>query len=154
MNKKEQLTEHFTLKELTASKSHPEVRNVPDEKQIENLKEVCRWLEKLRVDYNDNYPTKDGKEQPIIINSGFRCPMLNKVVGGSSTSNHLTGCAVDIRCNTAKQALRYAVCLIDLFEAAGKLWDEIYVERQGVVPWVHFAVRPSKNRGRVSVYCA
>ena len=39
------------------------------------------------------------KDTPIIINSGYRSPQLNKRVGGVSTSNHLTGCAVDIRCS-------------------------------------------------------
>jgi len=38
-------------------------------------------------------------EYPIIINSGFRSPEVNKAVGGATLSNHLTGCAVDIRCS-------------------------------------------------------
>ena len=87
------LTPHFTYKEMTASKSHPEVRNVPDEKQVENLITVCLWLEKLRDRYNKHYPSEDGKEQPIKINSGYRSPMLNRAVGGQVDSNHLTGCA-------------------------------------------------------------
>ena len=41
--------------------------------------------------------TRGDTEKPIIINSGYRSPQLNKKIGGVAGSNHLTGCAVDIR---------------------------------------------------------
>ena len=145
------LTEHFTLGEMTASKSHPEVPNNPDEKQIENLRFVCHWLENLRDAYNTFYPSEDGKEQPIKISSGYRSKMLNYVVGGVSDSNHLTGCAADIVCKDCKQAIRYAAILIDIFRHDERfLWDEIIIERKGVKFWLHFAIRPEKNRGKVT----
>ena len=144
------LTPHFTYKEMTASKSHPEVRNVPDEKQVENLITVCLWLEKLRDRYNKHYPSEDGKEQPIKINSGYRSPMLNRAVGGQVDSNHLTGCAVDIRCEDCKQAVRYAAILIEIFDEHKKDWDEIILERNRTKFWLHFAVRKEGNRRKVT----
>ena len=45
-------------------------------------------------------------EEPIIISSGYRSQELNKKVGGSPMSNHLTGCAVDIRVAGIEQAMR------------------------------------------------
>ena len=36
-------------------------------------------------------------EEPIRLNSGYRSPQLNRAIGGAANSNHLTGCAVDIR---------------------------------------------------------
>ena len=147
------LTEHFTLREMTASKSHPEVPNNPDEKQIENLRFVCHWLENLRDAYNTFYPSEDGKEQPIKISSGYRSKMLNYAVGGVSDSNHLTGCAADIRCKDCTQAVRYAALLIELFQKAKKDWDEIIIEKKsskGRTFWVHFAVRPERNRCKVT----
>ena len=60
-------------------------------------------------------------DDPIIINSGFRSPEVNKAEGGASNSNHLTGCAVDIRCLGIEQALRYAVILLDIADE-GKGW--------------------------------
>ena len=86
-------------------------------------------------------------EEPIIINSGYRSPELNKKVGGSPTSNHLTGCAVDIRVAGIEQALRYAVILMDYADETRQDYDEILIEknRYGAI-WLHFAVRPKDNR--------
>ena len=55
LNKQAKLSEHFSLGELTRSKSHPEVYNVPSHVNIENLKRVCVWLEALRERYNERY---------------------------------------------------------------------------------------------------
>ena len=68
-------------------------------------------------------------EEPIIINSGYRSPELNKKVGGSPTSNHLTGCAVDIRVNGIEQAMRYAVILMDYADETKQDYDELLIER-------------------------
>ena len=137
------LSEHMTLAELTKTKQH--IENVPNEAQVENLKRVCRWLERLRKRWNDKYGDGD---DPIIINSGFRSPEVNKAVGGVPTSNHLTGCAVDIRCIGMEQALRYASILLDISDMSREDFDELLIEQKRSVIWIHFAVRPSGNRRR------
>ena len=137
------LTPHFSLRELTKTKQH--IANVPNEAQVENLKRVCRWLERLRKRWNDKYGDGD---DPIIINSGFRSEAVNKAVGGVPTSNHLTGCAVDIRCIGMEQALRYAAILLDISDMSREDFDELLIEQKGRVIWIHFAVRPSGNRRR------
>ena len=95
-------------------------------------------------------PNLGGEEvttEPIIINSGYRSPELNRLVGGSPTSNHLTGCAVDIRVYGIEQALRYAVILMDYADETRQDYDELLIERnKGGRYWVHFAVRPKDNR--------
>ena len=86
-------------------------------------------------------------DAPIIINSGYRSPELNKKVGGSPTSNHLTGCAVDIRVNGIEQAMRYAVILMDYADETKQDYDELLIERnRSGGYWLHFAVRPKDNR--------
>ena len=104
MNHLTNLSEHFGLAELC--KTNTGIENVPNEEQVNNLRRVCQWLEQLRRRWNNLYGDGD---DPIIINSGFRSPEVNKAVGGVPTSNHLTGCAVDIRCIGMEQALRYAL---------------------------------------------
>ena len=88
-------------------------------------------------------------EEPIIISSGYRSPEVNRRVGGSATSNHLTGCAVDIRVAGIEQALRYAVILIDYADETRQDYDELLIERnRSGRYWVHFAVRPPKSQNR------
>ena len=146
------LSEHFELAELCKTKSG--IKNVPNEAQVENLKRVCRWLEQLRLRYNLNkkekIKNKEG-EEPIIINSGFRSAEVNKAVGGSATSNHLTGCAVDIRVCGIEQLLRYAVILLDISDESHEDFDELLIEKQGPVMWLHFAVRPTGNRKKIKL---
>ena len=138
------LSEHMTLAELT--KTNTGIENVPNETQVENLKRLCRWLERLRRRWNDKYGDGD---DPIIINSGFRSAAVNKAVGGVPSSNHLTGCAVDIRVAGLEQLLRYAVILLDISDESKEDFDELLLERNGAVMWLHFAVRPSGNRRKV-----
>ncbi len=90
-------------------------------------------------------------DNPIIISSGYRSPEVNKAVGGAPTSNHLTGCAVDIRCVGFEQALRYANILMDIADGTKRDYDELFIERskQGRY-WIHFAVRPKDNRRKTA----
>ena len=140
LNANSKLSEHFTLGELTKSGSHPEVYNIPSHEVIANLKRVCGWLEVLRERYG----------APIIINSGYRSLQLNKRIGGVPTSNHLTGCAVDIRVNGMEQLIRYAAILLDYADETHQDFDELLIERNshGAI-WLHFAVRAKDNRRKV-----
>ena len=110
---------------------------------MNNLKRLCGWLEQLRRRWNNLYGEGD---DPIIINSGFRSPEVNKAVGGATLSNHLTGCAVDIRCIGIEQALRYAAILLDISDLNNEDFDELLIEQKAHTYWIHFAVRPKNNR--------
>ena len=134
------LSEHFTLAELT--KTNTKMKNVPNEAQVENLKRLCGWLERLRMKRNE----------PIMINSGYRSPQVNKAVGGAPNSNHLTGCAVDIHVTGMEQLIRYAAILLDISNERQEDFDELLLERspRGTY-WLHFAVRPSGNRRRINI---
>ena len=153
------LSEHFSLEEMCKTKVNLE--NVPNEAQVENLKRLCGWLEMLRSEYNRRYGglspdpslSREGsrdQEEPIIINSGYRSAAVNKAVGGVSGSNHLTGCAADIRVAGMEQLVRYATILLDISDESQEDFDELLLERspRGGY-WLHFAVRPSGNRRKV-----
>ena len=181
------LSPHFSLGELTRSKSHPEVYNIPSRVHIENLKRVCVWLEALRERYNRRYvlagagdqvpksrlakaggqvpkvevfgenfisrpdpeKARPDPEEPIIITSGYRSAELNRKVGGVATSNHLTGCAVDIRVAGKEQLIRYACILLDYADETKLDFDELLLEHgaNGVI-WLHFAVRAPTEPNR------
>jgi hypothetical protein len=162
LEKQAKLSEHYTLGEMT--KTSTGMMNIPSRVSIENMKRVCGWLEALRARYNLRYvsPSSDhpahpgtppnlggekDTEEPIIISSGYRSPEVNRKVGGSATSNHLTGCAVDIRVYGIEQAMRYAVILMDYADETRQDYDELLIERnRSGRYWVHFAVRPKDNR--------
>ena len=95
---------------------------------------------------------EEDTEEPIIITSGYRSPDVNRCVGGAYSSNHLTGCAVDIRVAGIEQALRYAVILMDYADETQQDYDELLIERNRKGHyWVHFAVRPPKRENRRKV---
>ncbi|MBP5360655.1 MAG: DUF882 domain-containing protein [Bacteroidaceae bacterium] len=140
LNANAKLSEHFLLGEFTKSGSHPNIYNVPTHEAIANMKHLCQWLEVLR----------ERSGGPIVINSGYRSPQLNRAVGGASNSNHLTGCAADIRVTGFEQVIRYAAILLDYADETGQEFDELLVERNrfGAI-WLHFAVRFRGNRHKV-----
>ena len=141
------LSEHFSLEEMIKTKTG--MSNIPDDKAVANLKNICQnWLEDLRYSYGALYG--EGKETPIIITSGYRSPKVNEAAGGEATSNHLTGCAVDLRCAGVEQALRYMNILLDISDGTNRVFDELILERQKFVYWIHFAVRPENNRRKIN----
>ena len=123
---------------------------------LERLSIFCHLDQAKRVERSLDY-ARDDKEgdarddNPIIITSGYRSAEVNKAVGGAPTSNHLTGCAVDIRCVGIEQAIRYACILLDIADGTKQDYDELFIERnkQGRY-WIHFAVRPRENRRRTA----
>ena len=152
------LSEHFVLGELTKTKHQTADGNIPSHVVIENLKRICEnWLEDLRYSYNTLYCLQPGEDyetsknvEPIIINSGYRSQAVNLLAGGSKTSNHLSGCAVDIRCAGKEQMIRYASILLDIADGTKQDYDELLLEQHGSVCWLHFAVRPKDNRRRIA----
>ena len=81
------LTEHFTLEELTHT-DHRQFDNTPNEAELENLKRLAAFLEQVK---------KVLGNKPVMINSAFRCKQVNDAVGSKDTSQHRIGCAADIR---------------------------------------------------------
>lgn len=82
-----QLSEHFTLEELTHT-DHREFDNTPNDAELANLKRLAAFLETVKT-------ALGGK--PVMINSAFRCKQVNDAVGSKDTSQHRIGCAADIR---------------------------------------------------------
>lgn len=83
-----QLTEHFTLEEMTVSPTAKRLglSNQPTPEHIENMRYCCeKILEPVRKHFG----------KPVQINSSYRSPLVNKAVGGSKTSQHVNGQAID-----------------------------------------------------------
>ena len=143
----EELRRRYNLRYVCGSVSPPELGGVRG-----GLKERQTFHCSDHPAHPGTPPNLGGeKDTPIIINSGYRSPELNKKVGGSPTSNHLTGCAVDIRVYGIEQAMRYAVILMDYADETRQDYDELLIERnKSGGYWLHFAVRPRDNRRKTS----
>ena len=157
IDKSIKLTEHFTLSEMCSTSVQTADHNFPSQEVITNLKRLCGWLEALRTRKNQyaklSTPlhTGRGEGEGLYINSGYRSPAVNKAVGGVATSNHLTGCAADIRVLGNEQLVRYATILLDISDESGEDFDELIFEHNSRTGnyWLHFAVRPKGNRRKI-----
>ena len=145
------LSPHFTLGELCKTSYITADGNIPSQMAIDNLRHLCAdWLEDLRYIYGMMYGDGD---VPLIISSGYRSAEVNRLCGGAKGSNHLTGCAVDIRCQGPEQMSRMAVILLDLADSTKRDFDELIFEKRGTTYWIHFAVRPKDNRRKILFDC-
>ena len=124
------LTANFTLEELTASGTAARlgIDNTPDDVQLSNLRRLAYMLQELRNMF----------DAPIFINSGFRNKELNRACGSKDTSQHMKGCASDIRVSgyTPREAVRK---IID----SGISYDQVICEFNS---WVHISV-PNESGG-------
>lgn len=130
-----QLTEHFTLSEFVRSETaeNKHIDNTPSQEVVDNLRALCRnILEPARVAFG----------APIYITSGYRCPALNKAVGGKPTSQHLRGEAADLQVRGVKN-LRSLYKIIDHLPH-----DQLLYESNGTTKWLHISFRQFGNRNQ------
>lgn len=91
-------------------------------------------------------PLREAYGKPIVVTSGYRCPALNKAVGGSATSDHMRGCAADIHGtpNTKAENKR----LFYMIQSLNLDFDQLIDEKN--FSWVHVSFRSFReNRNQV-----
>lgn len=131
-----QLSDHFNLAELTVSETAARkgISNKPNAAMVDQLILTADRMEGVRQLLGN---------KPIIVLSGYRSPAVNKAVGGSSTSAHMSGQAVDFICpkfgTPAQVAAHLAKHLKD--------YDQI-IEEFG--QWVHIGFGPGKRKQQLT----
>lgn len=90
-------------------------------------------------------PIREAWGNPITVNSGFRSPALNVAVGGSPTSQHLTGEAADITTGS----IGGNKLLFDLIQQIGVDFDQL-IEEEGY-RWIHISCRYNGKGNRKQV---
>ena len=134
-----QLSQHFTLHELLASqtatrKGITEQFDPPPE-ILENLRLLSEnLLEKLRV-INNN--------QPLHISSGYRCPRLNKAIGGVKNSQHMQGQAADVDFGSKAANKSF----FEKIKRSDLVFDQLLNEFD--FAWVHISLKKDNNRMQV-----
>lgn len=117
-----QLSDHFSLSELTVTNTG--LPNDPSPEIREALRETAQFMEGVR----------DFLGHPIHVNSGYRSPAVNRAIGGSKTSAHMLGYAVDFTCPGYGSPLDVARALRD----SGIKFDQLIRE----YGWVHISRDP------------
>ena len=130
------IMKYFSIKELTKSETATRLKidNTPTAEVVDNLTAlVDNVLDPLRELYG----------KPIHISSGYRCPRLNKAVGGVANSQHLTGQAADINQGSHEENRRLFIYLEEYCA-----FDQLLWENGGA--WIHVSFRKDgKNRQQV-----
>ncbi|MBQ0060183.1 MAG: peptidase M15 [Bacteroidales bacterium] len=145
------ITEHFKLSEFERSETAKRLgidNSVPKE-FLPNIKALCeKVLEPLRAAINKS-PFKgdlEGLDIPVKLSSGYRCPALNKAVGGSATSQHMKGEAADIIIPSKKVGLQWFEWMRTHLTYNQLIWETN--NRGG--SWIHVGYkRTGKNKMQV-----
>lgn len=133
------LTDHFTLDELTASQTAARrgINNIPSAATVDNLTRTAQTLEHIRVLLGS---------RPVVVSSGYRSPALNAAVGGAKNSAHMLGLAADFTCPGFGSPL--AIC--QKLAASDLGFDQLIQEGT----WVHIGLSPEGQKPRRQVLTA
>ena len=144
------LSEHFTLEELTFSSTAARrgIDNTASAEIVEHLTVTAAGLEKVRALLGD----------PLHIDSGYRCPALNAAVGGVPTSAHTTGYAADFICPPAgapidivhKIVAHNEHCKAQMLGADMISFDQLIQEGT----WVHISFAPTMRNQVLTAHFA
>ena len=137
---------YFELNEFIASATAKKkgIDNTPSFDVVEHLDELVeKVLDPLRAAYG----------QPIHISSGYRCPALNKAVGGVATSVHMIGYAADLQVGGSFNKFRDFV--VEWFKKTGTHFDQVLLEsdRKTGAKWIHIGLKNNQGqqRGQIQV---
>lgn len=121
------LTPHFSLSELatTNNKEFKEKNLAAAKKQLGKMYMLAGFAERVREIVG----------LPLIITSGYRCPGLNKAVGGSSTSQHKLCEAIDFKAKGMTD--EQVACKL---AASDLKFNQLIIESNGKSEWVHISI--------------
>ena len=131
---------NFTISELihsdTAIKHN--INNYPDINSLDNL---------LRLIVLCLQPIRNKIGKPMIITSGFRNDRVNKLVGGSDTSEHKKGMAADfiIKGMTVQ-------AIIEFIRKSGIKYTQLIEEHSNNANWVHISYNPNNLKCETLLY--
>lgn len=132
---------YFTLAELLRSETAKKkgIDNTPTFEVVAHLAELVETI----LD-----PLRDAYGMPIKVSSGYRCPELNKAVGGAATSVHQIGYAADLQVGGSFEKFRSFV--VQWFDKTCKPFDQLLIEsdRKTGAKWIHIGLYNNAGQQR------
>lgn len=135
------MAKYFTIPELSASATAVKLgidNTPPPDVRVKLTTLINNCLDPIREMWG----------KPIHVNSGFRCPTLNKAVGGATSSQHMTGEAADITAGSPAKNKE----LFDMIVKSGIEFDQLIAEghKEGMpYKWLHVSYRAGNNRKNI-----
>ena len=125
---------YFTIKELSRSSTAEKlgIDNTPTPEIRAKLNILISALDKTREQYG----------KPIFVTSGYRCPELNKAVGGVNSSQHVKGEAADLVGRNDDETRK----IFETAKALGNFDQLLYEKNSKGSIWVHISYKASGNR--------
>lgn len=140
MNSTDRLTANFTLGELIASNTAQRLHidNTPTQEARRRLQGTAEMLQRIR----------DTIGHPVIVTSAYRGPVLNRAVGGVTSSDHMSGQAADIVAPRFGTPYLLAKTLAPLVMTLGI--GQLILEGIRGKQWVHVSTRiPERQVNRI-----
>lgn len=135
------MNNYFTIKELCYSYTAEQkgIDNSPSKEIEEHLKELISFLNPIREKWGSG----------IRVNSGYRCPELNKAVGGVDTSAHMLGYAADLYPVNDKFD-DFKTFIVNYLQ--DKEFDQCILETSGNSEWIHLGLYNNKHQQRKQIF--
>lgn len=131
---------YFTISELCRS-------NVAERLGIDNIPNQFQQNNMVKLIENLLDPIRKMWGAPIYVNSGFRTARLNEAIGGAINSEHLNGCAADIRAVDIRDNGELFTRIIE----SGIPFRQLIWE-QGTMDypqWIHISYNESDNKRQI-----
>ena len=141
--------ENFTLQEMIASPTAARLKidNTPTAAVRAHLTETIGLLEDIRMEWGLYCEEWGLGTAALKVTSGYRCPALNKAVGGVKTSAHVAGYAADLVPVNGMQD-EFEEFMSQVFAGKGYAYDQIIVEKSKASRWVHVGYKSPDGRQR------
>ncbi len=145
----DQITKNFHFSELIHSITavNRNMRNTPTDKHRANLIQSTKELFQ---------PVRDILGKAVLINSGYRSETVNRAVGGSRTSAHKFGFAIDFISPSYGSPRQIAECLVKELPKRGIKFDQLILEFPNSASggWIHLGFKNHDGRQRGQILTA
>lgn len=139
---KMKLTDNFSLEEMTrsATAEKKNIENVPNEEQIECLRQLC---------VNILQPLRDDFQKPLVVTSGFRSKKLSLAINSKTTSQHCKGQAADFTIPGIdnKKVFKHIIENLPMDQVILEYYKEDDTKEYSNEGWIHCSYIP-KGRGQ------